>query len=151
MFEQVFEMLPVGRSFFEKLFHNYDIHPSTRISRNVKIIYKDKTRRRLKIGKNCFIGVNCVLDATKGVIIGDNVQLAPNVLILSHDSSKNRKKPFEKEVVIEDNVFIGAGSILLSGVKIGKNAVVGAGSVVTKNVKSNILVVGNPAKLIKKG
>jgi maltose O-acetyltransferase len=150
MFEQIFEMMPIGRSFFEKLFHKYDIHPTSRISRGVKIIYKDKKRRKLKIGKNCFIGVNCLLDVTKGIIIGDNVQLAPNVLVLTHDSSKGRKKPFEKEVIIEDNAFIGAGSILLPGVKIGKKAVVGAGSVVTKNVKPNMIVVGNPAKLIKK-
>lgn len=148
MFEQIFEILPFGRAAFERKFHRYDIHPTARISRSVKIIYNDKKRRKLKMGKNCFIGINCVLDITKGIFFGNNVQLAPNVLIFSHDSSKNRKKPIEKEVIIEDNVYIGGGSIILPGVKIGKNAVIGAGSVVTKNVKSNTVMAGVPAKLI---
>jgi len=50
--------------------------------------------------------------------------------------------------VIEDDCFIGAGSIILSGIRIGKGAIVGAGSIVTKDVKPNTLVYGNPAKEI---
>ena len=54
-----------------------------------------------------------------------------------------------KRIVIEDNVWIGGGAIVLPGVTIGKNAVVGAGSVVTRDVRPNTVVAGNPAGLIR--
>jgi len=54
-----------------------------------------------------------------------------------------------KPIVIEDNVWIGYGAILLPGVKIGRNAVVGAGAVVSRNVPANTIVAGNPARVIR--
>ena len=51
--------------------------------------------------------------------------------------------------MIEDNVFIGARSIIMKGVHIGNGSVVGAGSVVTKDVPANVIVAGNPAKIVK--
>ena len=149
MFETLFSMLPVQiRGKVERIFHKYDIDPTARISPGVKIIYNDKRKRKLKIGKNTFIGVGCILDITKGIIIGNNVQVAPNVMIFTHDSSKNRSNPIEKEVIIEDNAYIGAGAIILHGVRIGRNAIIGAGSVVTKNVEDFAIVAGIPAKVI---
>jgi len=149
MFEMLFEIMPKQlRGMLERTFHNYDIDPTVKISPGVKIIYNDKRKRKLKIGKNVFVGVNCILDITKGIIIGDEVQIAPNVSIFTHDSSKDRNNPIEKEVIIEDNAYIGAGAIILHGVRIGKNAIVGAGAVVTKNVEANVVVGGMPAKVI---
>ena len=55
----------------------------------------------------------------------------------------------EKPVIIENSVFIGAQSIILKGVTIGKNSIIGAGSVVTKNVPANQIWAGNPARFIK--
>jgi maltose O-acetyltransferase len=55
-----------------------------------------------------------------------------------------------KPIVIEENVWLGGGSILLPGVRIGRNAVVGAGAVVSRSVPANTVVVGNPARVIKK-
>ena len=74
-------------------------------------------------------------------IIGDNVHVAPV-------SDCGVLNPASSPVVIEDDCFIGAGSIILSGIRIGKGAIVGAGSIVTKDVKPNTLVYGNPAKEI---
>jgi len=55
----------------------------------------------------------------------------------------------KKEVILEDNVWVGANAIILKGVRIGKNSVIGAGSVVTKDVPSNVVVAGNPAKIVR--
>ena len=57
---------------------------------------------------------------------------------------------YDDDVIIGDDVWIGAGSIILSGVTIGKGSVIAAGSVVTKNISKNSVVGGIPAKLIKK-
>jgi len=151
MFEALFEILPKQiRGKMERIFHGYDIDPTARISPGVKIIYNDKRRKKLKIGKNVFIGVNCVLDITKGIIIKDDVQIAPNVMIFTHDSSKDRKNPIERGVIIEEGAYIGAGAIILHGVRVGKNAIVGAGAVVTRDVDDNAIVGGVPAKVISK-
>lgn len=149
MFETLFSLLPVQlRAKIERVVHRYNIDPTTKISPGVRIIYNDKRKRRLKIGKEVFIGVNCVLDITKGITIGNGVQIAPNVSIFTHDSSKDRQNPDEKEVIIEDNAYIGAGAILLHGVRIGRNAIVGAGAMVTKDVDVYTIVGGVPAKIV---
>ena len=149
MFEMIFEIIPKQlRGTIEKIFHGYEIDPTARISHGVKIIYNDKRRRKLKIGGNVFIGVNCVLDITKGIIIGDDVQIAPNAMIFTHDSSKDRKNPIEKEVVIKDSAYIGAGAIILAGVTIGENAIIAAGAVVMNDVDANTVVGGVPAKTV---
>ena len=84
------------------------------------------------------------------VSIGNNVTLAPDVRILAHDASTKRWLDYTRigKVSIGDNVFIGAGSIVLPGVTIGDNLVIGAGSVVTKDIPPNTLALGSPAKEI---
>lgn len=69
---------------------------------------------------------------------------------MSHDASTAKLIGYTKigKVVIEDNVFIGANSIILPNITIGENSIVGSGSVVTKNVPKNTVVAGNPAKVI---
>lgn len=82
--------------------------------------------------------------------IGNNFTSAPGSLITAHDASTFlfcRKYRIEK-VIIGDNVFLGANSVVMPGVKIGNNVIIGAGAVVTKNVPSNSVYVGNPAKHI---
>ena len=65
------------------------------------------------------------------------------------DRLDNPNSTVSKPIVIEDNVFIGARSIILKGVTIGFGSVVGAGSVVSKDVPKNVIVCGNPAKIVK--
>jgi maltose O-acetyltransferase len=87
--------------------------------------------------------------------IGNNVTIAKNSMIFTHNGAINLLTKFgiSKEkclpVVINDDVFIGAGSIILPGVTIGKGSIVGAGSVVTKSVPDNCIVAGNPAEILK--
>lgn len=84
------------------------------------------------------------------ITIGDNVTLAPRVHLLAHDASPQalRKVTRIGRVVIGNNVFVGADTVVLPGVSIGDNVVVGAGSVVSRDIPSNSLAAGCPAKVI---
>jgi maltose O-acetyltransferase len=78
------------------------------------------------------------------------VTLAPNVHILAHDASTKKFIGYTKikNTTIGNDVFIGANSIIMPGVKIGNNVIIAAGSVVTKDVDNNQLVGGNPIQFI---
>lgn len=109
-------------------------------------------RRGLKVGRNFkAIGQN-IIDPTHcwHIEIGDNVVLAPRVHILAHDASTGLFNGYTKvaNVKIGNNVFIGAGAIVLMGVNIGDNVIIGAGSIVIKDIPSNTVAAGNPAKVI---
>lgn len=82
--------------------------------------------------------------------IGDNVTLAPRVHILCHDASTKTFTGYTKiaPVTIGDNVFVGAESVVLPGVRIGNNVVIGANSTVTHNIPDNSVAVGSPAAVI---
>jgi tetrahydrodipicolinate N-acetyltransferase len=100
----------------------------------------------ISIGKNCFLSWGVHLDIRRGKItIGDNVNIAHGSYILSHTGY--RSTPEEIKTVIEDNVRIFVNSVVIPGVRIGKNSVVGAGSVVMKDVPPNVVVMGNPARV----
>lgn len=109
------------------------------------------------IGNN--VGISgSTINATKSIKIGNNVLVGSGCLITDTDShpidwqdriNNLNEKTASSPIVIEDNVFIGARSIILKGVTIGKNSVIGAGSVVTKSIPANCIAGGNPAKVIK--
>ena len=113
---------------------------------------------QITIGDRSFININCtVLDApiSEGVItIGDDCLIGPNVQLLAvshavNPSQRLNKENFAASIIIGNNVWIGAGAIILAGVSIGDNSVIGAGSVVTKSIASNTVVAGNPAIKLK--
>ncbi len=107
------------------------------------------------IGNNTGIGLgNVIIGPVK---IGSYVMLAQNIVIsgLNHgyedvNLPPRLQKVVTKQIVIDDNVWIGANSVVLAGVSIGKHAVIGAGSVVTKDIPGYCVAVGNPARVIKK-
>jgi len=82
--------------------------------------------------------------------IGDNVTLAPRVHILAHDASTKRYLGYTKigRVRIGDDVFVGAGTIILPGVTIGDRVIIGANSTVTHDIPSGVVVVGNPTRVL---
>jgi len=106
------------------------------------------------IGNRTRIGIGNVLIGP--VSIGNDVILAQNIVMsgLNHGYEDITLPPHnqpvtKKKIILEDEVWVGANSVILAGVTIGKHAVVAAGSVVTKNVPAYSVVVGNPAKVIK--
>ena len=113
-----------------------------------------------KIGEQVYVGEGITilvqLRAPKmNVEIGDRVRFGPNVTIVasSHPNSSRLKKITgynRGAVTIGDDSWIGAGAIILPGITIGKGCIVGAGSVVTRNVPDYTVVVGNPARVLKK-
>lgn len=95
-----------------------------------------------------------LVDNQAKIFLGDRVSIAPRVMLLalSHPNASAIRSSIDTSkhtITICDDVWIGAGAIILNGITIGKGAIVGAGSVVTKNVEPYTIVVGNPAKKIK--
>lgn len=109
-------------------------------------------KRGMKIGKNFHRLDNCSFDISHCwlISIGNNVTCAPGVKMIAHDASTNIPLGYVKigRIVVGNNVFIGAGTIILCNVNIGNDVVIGAGSVVTKDIPSGSIAVGSPAKVI---
>lgn len=110
--------------------------------------------QNISLGDHVYLNVSCTILDCNEVHIGHHVMIGPNVQIYTaaHDlQAEARIQGWEvaKPIVIEDNVWIGGGAILLPGVRIGRNAVVGAGAVVTRSVAANMVVAGNPARVIR--
>ena len=117
----------------------------------------------LHFGENVQINDYVHITAMRNVTIGNNVLLASKIYISdcthgSYNGDRNDSSPDEiphervysiKEVIIEDNVWIGESVSVLPGVKIGKGSIIGSNSVVTKDIPSNSIAVGSPAKVIK--
>jgi len=108
-------------------------------------------KKRSSSNNNCFLG------ATGGITIGENVMIGPNVTIITEmhriqeiERSMRDQGVESAPVVIENDTWIGANSVILGGTVIETGVVVGAGSVVTKSVKEFEIVAGNPARVIRK-
>ncbi|MBJ9922452.1 DapH/DapD/GlmU-related protein [Burkholderia cenocepacia] len=107
----------------------------------------------MKLGRNVFVNQNCTFYDLGGLEIGDDVMIGPNVSLITSghpvEPSRRRDGAIAKPIVIERNVWIGAGATIIGGVTIGENAVVAAAAVVTRDVPPNTLVGSNPAKIIR--
>lgn len=115
---------------------------------------------RIVIGHHCLINHNNVLQAGKfsgKISIGNYVQTGPNVMMFAFnhgtdltDTPMIEQDYYDGDIVIEDDVWIGAGAVILAGVRISEGAVVAANAVVTKDVPPNTIVGGIPAKEIRR-
>ena len=110
----------------------------------------------VKIGKNVFISHKAKIDTTYSgsISIADGCHITYGAMIIAHDQSILRHTPFYQglargRVMLKKNVYIGTGAIILRNVTIGENSIVGAGSVVTKDVPPNVIVAGNPARILR--
>lgn len=106
------------------------------------------------IGKNFYANFNLTLIDDTYIVIGDDVMVGPNVTIATagHPVEPERRKnkaQFNVPVTIGNNVWLGAGTVILPGVNIGENTVIGAGSIVTKPIPPNVVAVGNPCKVLR--
>lgn len=110
-----------------------------------RIIYACDISFKIQVGKNLRLphqGLGVVIGPD--VVIGDNVTIYQNVTLGAKDNGEQYSAP-----QIADNVTIGAGSIILGGIKIGSNVKIGANSVVLNDVPANCVVAGVPAKVVK--
>jgi acetyltransferase-like isoleucine patch superfamily enzyme len=122
---------------------------------NQKVIIKTVAKNaEIVIGDN--VGISgATISSSLSIYIGDNTMIGSGVLITDSDAHsihpelrKESKYASSKPIVIENNVFIGARSIILKGVTIGNGSVIGAGSVVTRDIPPMTIAAGNPARII---
>ena len=116
--------------------------------------------RNIEVGNNVYIGPSATLIASKSsIVIGNNVMLGPHVTIVGGDHNtsvvgqfmydvKDKRPEDDLPVIIEDDVWIGTGAIILKGIRLGRGCIVACGAVVTKDVPPYSVVGGVPAKVI---
>lgn len=105
-------------------------------------------------GSGIYVNSNLTLVDDGHIYVGDKVMFGPNVTIATANHPidpelRSRALQYNKDVYIGENVWIGAGVIVVPGVHIGKNSVIGAGSVVTKDIPENVVAVGNPCRVLR--
>jgi len=139
--------------------------PNIHIGKNVVMVGADGCRTTLttvafggtegsiKIGDNVLVMNGVRVSSANEIIIGDDCMLANFCYIMDadwHDIYDRTSSPGKTApVILERGVWIGDSAIICKGVRIGENSIVGAGSVVRKDVPPNVVVIGNPAKIVK--
>lgn len=107
----------------------------------------------IHLGANVFFNFNCVVLDVCDVQIGDHALFGPGVQILTplhaFDAAPRRRQEFGKPVKIGSDAWVGAGALILAGVRVGARAVIGAGSVVTRDVPDDVFAAGNPCRVIR--
>ena len=110
----------------------------------------------LRIGEECFLGDECLLDLAEAITLERQVTFAERVLVLTHTNVGYADHPLQAHfpalaapVVVEQGSFVGAAATLLPGIRIGARSFVAAGSVVTADVPAGTLVAGVPARVVR--
>jgi len=109
---------------------------------------------RIRVGARTFVNYGLVALDVASIEIGDDVQIGPNVQLLTpthpiDPDTRRAKWEAAEPIVNEGNVWLGGGVIVLPGVTIGENTVVGAGTIVTKDLPPNVVAAGNPARVVR--
>ena len=142
-----------------KFFKSWFYHSLAYSSPLPNFVIRCQRSRGVKIGKNCHFSPYVLIDLLHPelITIEDNVTISSNSMIFAHvnpttnEFLKNHGYPRTiKPVTIKEGAIISVGCIIIAGVTIGKNSIVGAGSVVSQDVPDFCVVVGNPARIIKK-
>ena len=108
----------------------------------------------VRFGSNVYANFNLTLVDDTYIFVGDNTMFGPNVTVATAGHPilpelRKKQYQFNMPVFIGNNCWIGAGAIILPGIKIGDNTVIGAGSVVTKDIPENCVAVGNPCRVLR--
>ncbi|MFA6609980.1 MAG: acyltransferase [Candidatus Omnitrophota bacterium] len=139
------------------VFHPENIIIGNNVYVGHNTMLKGYYKNTMEFEGNNWIGQGCFLHSAGGIYLGRHAGLGPFVKILTHQHVEEEiEKPIScckqefKKVVIEEAVEVGLGAIILPGVTIGKYSLIGAGAVVTKDVEPYSVMMGVPAKLIRK-
>ncbi len=164
-------LLSKERMKVRKLIRKYNASSPSELKKRAKLLYKILGKRgnrcvihpplycdygyNIEVGENFFANYNCILLDVNKIIIGENVMLAPGVIITTaghpiHPEARNSGLEYGKPIKIGNNVWLGANVVINPGVTIGNNVVIGSGSVVVHNIPDNVVCVGNPAQVVKK-
>ena len=131
-----------------------DLFGSTGNSIYMEPTFRCDYGKNIHVGESFYANFNCVILDVAEVIIGKNCMIATIVAIYTATHpidpvERNGGTEYAKKVVIGDNCWLGGNSVICPGVTLGNNVVVGAGTVVTKSFGDNVVLAGNPAKVIK--
>lgn len=110
---------------------------------------------QIRVGARTFVNFGLVALDVAAIDIGDDVQIGPNVQLLTpthpvEAGARRAKWEAAEPITIGDNVWLGGGAIVLPGVTVGQDTVVGAGAVVTRDLESGVVAVGNPARVVRR-
>lgn len=163
------ELLKKQRQCLDKLFELNQTRPSELEKRNALL-----QELLAEVGENCYVesplhanwgcnthfgdnvyaNFNLTLVDDTDIFIGDNVMFGPNVTLATaghpvEPELRRKTAQFNLPIYVGNNVWIGAGTVVLPGIRIGENAVIGAGSIVTKDIPANVVAVGNPCRVLR--
>lgn len=116
--------------------------------------YSNWSGKHVFFGNNVYANFSLTLVDDSNIFVGDNVMFGPNVTVATagHPIAPEYRKQgyqYNADVRIGNNVWIGAGAIIMPGVSIGDDSVIGGGSVVTRNIPSGVVAVGNPCRVLR--
>ena len=164
------EIMEKQSAFQEKMWALNRIHPTDRKAKETYMkevfaecgehcyielpFYASWGGSRVHFGTGVYANYNLTMIDDGHIYVGNRVLFGPNVTVVTgnHPLDPDMRKyemAYAREVHIGDNVWVGAGAIILPGVTIGKNSVIGAGSVVTRDIPENVLAVGTPCRVVR--
>jgi maltose O-acetyltransferase len=108
---------------------------------------------QIRLGARVFVNMGCVFLDSARITLGDDVQLGPNVQLLTSDHPRDAREraagtESARPITIGSRAWLGGGAIVLPGLDIGEDAVIGAGSVVTQSIAAGVVAAGNPCRVI---
>ncbi len=124
-----------GNNTFIVLHPSAEVSPNSLVKEGTVIFHNAVVQSGTQIGKHCIINTKASVD--HDCVLEDFVHISPGAILCG-------------DVNIGKGTWVGAGSVIIQGVTIGRNVIVGAGSVIRKNVPDDVMVVGNPAKVMRK-
>ncbi len=144
---QLNQTLPYSDEYWQKLRELFgEVGENSRVMTPTTVV----RGKNVRIGKNVVVMNNVLFMSAGGITIDDDALVAANAQLISNNHDIHQHNILIcKPVHLKRNCWIGAGATILPGVTVGENSVVGAASVVTKDVPDNVVVVGNPAHIIK--
>ena len=132
------------------------INDGTIIYPGITIHSANKNYSNLIIGNNCRILRDCFIDLNNKFVMKDYSAIGSRVMVITHNNfdalltSEDNYNKGSKPVILEKKSVVSSGVILLMGTIIGKNSIVGSGSVISGKVQDNVLIMGNPPRVLKK-